>query len=94
MPKELAPFHESVVLMIEIATPSQLDLLGELIQRTKIPAGHDEIIAAWQKRRRALREKYHLYATGEDITIISLLEQKEGKELAASHQSAIPVGSD
>ena len=49
---ERKPFHEVIVTAIEQVGPSGevVSLLCWLIKSTKIPKGHDEIIAAWKKR--------------------------------------------
>ena len=41
------PFHESVVDAINDADPLDLRIIGSIIVATKVPEGHDEIIAAW-----------------------------------------------
>lgn len=47
MPK---PFHESIIPIIEKADMRDLGLIGGIIIATKIPKGHDAMIAAWQKK--------------------------------------------
>ncbi len=44
------PFHEAIVEMLKQASEAELETLGNLLIRTKIPKGHDEIIAAWKTR--------------------------------------------
>lgn len=48
------PFHEIVVSAIRQASGPELEFLAALIKATKVPKGHDEIIAAWNERRNAL----------------------------------------
>ncbi|MSU54381.1 MAG: hypothetical protein EXS48_00885 [Candidatus Staskawiczbacteria bacterium] len=47
----LRPFHEAVIDVIAIASRAELNILALLIMSTKIPANHDQVIEAWQKRR-------------------------------------------
>ena len=44
------PFEESVVDVIEKASPSDLVCLARLIKMTRITFYHDTILAAWIKR--------------------------------------------
>jgi hypothetical protein len=44
------PFHETIVDAVTEAHPIDLSILAWLTMATKIPKGHDEIIAAWEKR--------------------------------------------
>ncbi|TSC80072.1 MAG: hypothetical protein G01um101429_276 [Parcubacteria group bacterium Gr01-1014_29] len=48
------PFHETIVEVIGRASSRDLECLGALIKATNVPKGHDEIIAAWEKRRQEL----------------------------------------
>lgn len=48
------PFHETVVDAIRIASSVELQFLGSIIRETNIPGNHDQIIAAWNKRRKEL----------------------------------------
>ena len=66
------PFHETVVEAIQQASSAGLVCLGTLIRATKIPKGHDEIIAAWNERRKVM------HWGDDDLGVpASLLEQKE-----------------
>ncbi|MEI6835359.1 MAG: hypothetical protein WCK59_00865 [Candidatus Falkowbacteria bacterium] len=47
---EKKPFHESIVYAIASANVSDLNCLALLIKSTKIPAGHEKIVTAWQKK--------------------------------------------
>jgi len=47
---EKKPFHETVVEAIKHASTAELSLLATLLKATKIPADHDKIKEAWQKR--------------------------------------------
>lgn len=68
------PFHETIIDSICEAFISDLNLLARLIKRTKIPKGHDEIIAAWVQRLKILNWNH-------DYGVQSvLLEQKEEVE--------------
>ena len=45
------PFHKTIIDAIRGASNDDaLMNLGDLIKATKIPKGHDEIIAAWKQR--------------------------------------------
>ncbi len=67
----LRPFHEAVVDIIRAATLEGLACLAMLIRKTKIPKGHDEIIAAWNHR---LAELGSTLSFG---VVASLQEQKQ-----------------
>lgn len=51
---ERRPFHETIIGAINCASFNQLLLLAKLIDVTKIPAGHDEIIAAWREKTKGM----------------------------------------
>jgi hypothetical protein len=65
---EPKPFHESILGIIEKAGLLDLGLIGNIIIATKVPKGHDEIIAAWQARTRS--------AHASERVTTSLLAQK------------------
>ncbi|MDO8579381.1 MAG: hypothetical protein Q7R72_00725 [bacterium] len=66
------PFHETVVETINQASSSDMDCLAPLIKATTIPKGHDEIIVAWNKRRKEMGWG------SEDLGVpANLLEQKQ-----------------
>lgn len=66
------PFHETIVKAILRAYGDELQCLATLIRETKIPEGHDEIIAAWNQRRQMMGWGGH------DLGVsASLLEQKQ-----------------
>lgn len=71
---ERRPFHETIVDAINRAASSaELAVLAPLIKGTKIPKGHDEIIAAWNDRLNLLGgTRRHDYNVPAD-----LLEQKQ-----------------
>lgn len=71
------PFHESVLNAIDTASTNQLEFLGALLKRTKIPKGHDEIIAAWTRRRDLLGWPKDMISLG---VRTSLLEDKQEAE--------------
>jgi len=52
--KQRRPFHESIVDAIRRASYNDMRCLGRLISETKIPKGHDEILAAWNQRLHTL----------------------------------------
>ncbi len=66
------PFHETIVEAIRHASISDLQCLAVLIKATKIPAGHDEIIAAWNKAAWPGHTLHDDYGVPAD-----LLEQKQ-----------------
>jgi len=51
---ETKPFHESIVEAISMASSRDMECLATLIKATKIPKGHDNIAAAWNKRRKEM----------------------------------------
>ena len=66
------PFHETIVEAIRRASDTDLLCLATLIKATKVPKGHNEIISAWNERRKAL------CWGDEDFDVpVSLLEQKQ-----------------
>jgi hypothetical protein len=44
------PFHEVMIEMIQQASKQELITIGMLLIKTKIPKGHDEIVAVWRRR--------------------------------------------
>ncbi|GEM_PF-3361058 len=70
------PFHETIVKAIrDVRTVDELGCLGQLLNFTKVPKNHDEIIRVWKDSMRRLIP--HLEDSG---VIDSLLEQKEEAE--------------
>lgn len=69
------PFHETIIDVIRSAYYSEMECLSVLIKRTKIPKGHDEIIAAWNQRAREVGSIDNAFGVSTD-----LLEQKEEAE--------------
>lgn len=66
------PFHETIVDAIRGASSEELEFLATLIKATDIPKGHDEIIAAWDQRRKGM------CWGDEDLGVpADLLEQKQ-----------------
>ena len=47
------PFHETIVEAIRCASSANMECLAMIIKATKVPKGHDAIIAAWEERRKA-----------------------------------------
>ncbi|OHB14669.1 MAG: hypothetical protein A2431_00470 [Candidatus Zambryskibacteria bacterium RIFOXYC1_FULL_39_10] len=47
---ERKPFHEAVISMIQQASRDELETIGTLLIKTRIPKGHDEIVEAWRAR--------------------------------------------
>lgn len=83
------PFHETIVDAINWAfTHSEMAGLADLIKATSIPKNHDEIIAAWEKRKSEMRSMQQ-----EDFGVpADLFEQKqEAKEKEAKKQAAAVV---
>lgn len=70
-PSKFRPFHETIVDVISRASLDQLEILGDVIKTTKIPKGHAEIIAAWEKRKNITYSMLDLGVTS------SLREQME-----------------
>jgi|SRR3989344_2429974 len=67
------PFHETLLEAIKQASTGQLQILTKLIMTTKILQYHDEIFAAWDRRRRELG-----WWQGDSIPVrASLLAQKQ-----------------
>lgn len=48
--KKCRPFHETVVDEILASSDIGLGVLSKLIKKTSVPKGHDEMLAAWNKR--------------------------------------------
>ena len=69
------PFHESIVDAINRASYGDMRCLGMLISETKIPKGHDEILAAWNFRQKEL----NVFVPIEGVEA-GLLEQKQEAE--------------
>lgn len=53
-PMSTRPFHETIVKAIRQASSVELECLATLIKATSIPEGHQEIIAAWNQRRKEM----------------------------------------
>ena len=52
---KLRPFHKTIVEVLLLASSRfELECLGHFIMKTEVPANHDEIIAAWNTRRREM----------------------------------------
>ena len=77
------PFHESIIQAIHWASSEELRYcVARIIKMTKIPKGHDEIIEAWNQRRRELN-----WSDNEDLGVpADLLEQK--REAAEKEQTS------
>lgn len=81
---KLRPFHETVVEAILCASGTRMADLAKLIKTTKIPRGHNEIIAAWNVRKKAMcwdSEKL-------GGVVASLLQQKAEAEAEVAKASA------
>lgn len=70
------PFHEAIIEMIQESSSDQLEMIGDLLSRTIIPKGHDEIIAAW--RSRCYLTDWEHYDTV--CVVNTILRHKEGIE--------------
>ena len=81
---ELKPFHESIVRIINgvgvdeapFSSYDMMRVLAILLKETKIPKGHDEIIAAWKAKSR------HLVRNDDMGVVESILAQKKTAEEA------------
>lgn len=88
MGKSRKPFHESLVDAIRSAVERprempEMFLLAQLIKDTKIPAGHDEILAAWKQ----LRQK-HTHGEGDPDIFDVIADLAEQKSEAAKREAA------
>ena len=66
------PFHETIIEAISRASSAELVALATLIKITKLPKGHDEIITAWNDRRKKM-----LWGDTDLGVPANLLEQKQ-----------------
>lgn len=80
MAMTVRPFHETVVEAIHRASSAELGCLALLINATRIPKNHDEIIAAWNRRRESIGWE------GENVfdVVTNVLEQKQEAEAQAT----------
>ncbi len=82
--KKRFPFHESIVGAIRHAfNANEMECLSLLIKKTKIPRGHDEIIAAWNQRARDLLLPID-NAFGVPVDLQDQKKEAEAEELAKS----------
>lgn len=51
---KLRPFHETIVEAIRRASSAELECLATLIKGTEVSKGCDEIIVAWNERRKEM----------------------------------------
>jgi hypothetical protein len=83
---EKKPFHESILDTIKnlksTSSVEELELVEALLVATKIPKGHDEIIAAMTEKT---REVAHENIKAE--VLVSILEQKELARVAAAEKA-------
>lgn len=90
---EFRPFHETILEIIDrVSCTTELRLLAELIYRTKIPKGHDEIAAAWCKRCKDIFESLHCVVDYLSVPA-SLVEQKRAADEQEKKQVEIPIGT-
>lgn len=77
------PIHESVVSAIDNAHVGiEMDILANLLKQTKIPTGHDAIIAAWE------RKSVEMGWDGDYLGVrASLLEQKRAATVPDARKS-------
>jgi len=83
--KEFRPFHETIIAAINRCPgPANREIfrLFVLIKETRIPKGHDEIIAAWQKKEG--RVGWNL-----ERLVADLLEQKKEAEEKAARRPGL-----
>lgn len=70
---ERLPFHKWVVAALPKATKTDMKLFARQLKEIKLPAGsHEEIIAAWRKRRDKLK-----IAPGINGVVVALDADKE-----------------
>ncbi|TSC91040.1 MAG: hypothetical protein G01um10142_150 [Parcubacteria group bacterium Gr01-1014_2] len=92
--KQRRPFHESIVEAIRCASYSDMMCLGMLINETKIPKGHDEILAAWQERVLGPWDGHLVVGLGDLESLqtlnipVGLLEEKQEAEKKEEEKKA------
>lgn len=77
--KVLRPFHETIVNDILKATNEELVFIASQLKKSIVPTNHDQIIEAWNMRRKAM-------CWGDDLDLgvsASLLQQKQTAEAKA-----------
>lgn len=75
----LRPFHETIVEDILIATNEEMVFIASQLKKSLVPANHDQIIMAWNKRRKVM-----CWADEQDLEVsASLLRQKQAVEAGA-----------
>ena len=87
----LRPFHETIVDAIERVDDTRgLALLSLLIKETKIPKGHDEIIAAWRKQCGQLGDDdWHIDPEVSGVLAHLRAQKQAAEEKAASEKKSI-----
>jgi hypothetical protein len=79
------PFHEAIVVIIKKLSPTEMPLIACILQLTKIPQGHDEIIGAWKERESYWRERGACMATFDEL-LFDIEEQKKVAEAEAERK--------
>jgi uncharacterized protein (UPF0128 family) len=82
---EKKPFHESIVDVIRnVKTIEELELVEGLLMATKIPKGHDEIVAALTEKTEEMAQmNFH-----SSEVFISIFEQKKLAQVASAEKAA------
>ena len=78
------PSHETIVEAIRRASSRELECLATLIKATKIPKGHDEIIATWNQRRQEMA--WGSVDLGVPVDLLKQKQEAVEKELAKSQE--------
>ncbi len=82
---EKKPFHESILDTIKnVRSVKELELVEGLLMATKIPKGHDEIIAALVEKDEEMK-RMNFFSTE---VIISITEQKKHAQVASAERQA------
>src|SRR3989338_6785420 len=87
---ELRPSHETIVEMILVATNEELVFLASYLKRTFIPDNHDQIIAAWNQRRKQMC--WHEEDLGVPTNLLLQKQVVEAKTVRQNHQPGIDLG--
>ncbi|MES2953419.1 MAG: hypothetical protein V4674_02575 [Patescibacteria group bacterium] len=86
-PKDLKPFHLSVVAIIKmVQTKGQLEMLERLLRATKIPENHDEIMAAYRDCCSRLRSSDMSDVVGAILAQKQAAEEEKAERLRSHEQ--------
>ena len=82
------PFHEMIVGAIErVKSISQLAFLASLVTETNIPNNHDNIAAAWTRKRKELGLGFMPDSSVFGRALTTVLQQKEEAERKATKKT-------